>query len=447
MTQRIEGATNTNNPTTLIAYGAYDRHNYGDLLFAIVLKHYLEADGRFRVLIAGTKRSDLSEFGALPTISLKEALEATRDQPKVKLIVAGGECLTAQWESIIGYLAPQAVYYPIKAMPYLLGHRLFIRLSRALTSIPSDLPLVPAERELPGYQVMYNSVGGNGISRKRPLLHEAIVRNLRDCSYLSVRDRETSDELQRLGIKHTLVPDCAVLISDLYPQQPASDEPGHIVFHISDHFSRRRIDALAQQLRQISINTGLKIALLTIGKAPGHSDDEPLDKLQSLLGERAFRVSSGHIQDIIRCIATSKLYCGTSLHGAITAMTYAVPQIALFPRRVIKLSSFLKTWVPAHACDFAEVEDLSKRACSLMTSFGDGQKIELQNVVQRLKERVHDNLVHMANLHEQPTGRKSCSSDTTALARYPTLSGHKALYAKFSNESKAKTDEKAECSK
>ncbi|HAW22742.1 MAG TPA: polysaccharide pyruvyl transferase family protein, partial [Pseudomonas sp.] len=73
----------------VIAYGAYDRHNYGDLLFAIVLKRYLEADGRFSVIVAATKKSNLSSYGALPTVPLKKALEATRQQPKTMLIVAG----------------------------------------------------------------------------------------------------------------------------------------------------------------------------------------------------------------------------------------------------------------------------------------------------------------------------------------------------------------------
>ncbi|QGZ32065.1 polysaccharide pyruvyl transferase family protein [Stutzerimonas stutzeri] len=389
----------------VIAYGAYDRHNYGDLLFAIVLKRYLEADGRFNVLVAATKKSDLSSYGALPTIPLKKALEATRQQPKTMLVVAGGECLTAQWESIIGYLAPQAIYYPIKASPYLIGHRAFIRLSRMFTSIPSDIPLVLGERDLPGYKVMYNSVGGNEISRKKPLIHEAIKRNLKDCTYISVRDRETSAELDKLGVEHSLVPDSAILISDIFPQDQTA-APGHIVFHISDHHAKRRIEAIAQQLTELNVNTGLKIALLTIGKAPGHSDDGPLDKLHSLLGdERAYRVDSGNIEDIIRCIATSKLYCGTSLHGAITALAYAVPQIALLPQRVIKLSSFLETWVPKQSCGFAEVPQISQIGTNLINAFGDSQRAELRAVVEAMKGRVRANLDHMIKLYEQAPAR------------------------------------------
>ena len=390
----------------VIAYGAYDRHNYGDLLFAIVLKRYLEADGRFSVLIAATKNSDLSSYGALPTVPLKKALEATRQQSKTMLIVAGGECLTAQWESIIGYLAPQAIYYPIKASPYLIGHKAFIRLSRMFTRIPSDIPLVLGERELPGYKVMYNSVGGNEISRKKPLIHEAIRRNLKDCTYVSVRDRETSAELDKIGVQHSLVPDSAILISDIFPQQVDPGEPGHIVFHVSDHHAKRRVEAIAQQLTELNVNTGLKIALLTIGKAPGHSDDGPLDKLYSLLGEeRAYRVDSGNIDDIIRCIATSKLYCGTSLHGAITALAYAVPQIALLPQRVVKLSSFLETWVPKQSCGFAEVPQISQIGTNLIHNFGDSQRAELRAVVEAMKGRVRANLDHMVTLYEQAPAR------------------------------------------
>ena len=404
MTIRINGPSDdTNRKMKVIAYGAYDRHNYGDLLFAIVLKHYLETDKRFRVLVAATKKSDLSRFGALPTMPLKEALRATQQQRNTMLVVAGGECLTAQWESIIGYLAPPIIYYPIKASPYLIGHRQFIRMSRTLTSIPSDLPLVLGERELPGYQVMYNSVGGNEISRKKPLIHSAIKRNLKDSTYISVRDRETSAELEKLGIEHRLVPDSAVLISDIFPQQSTPNQSGHIVFHISEHHSRRHIEAIAEQLRELSDSSGLKIALLTIGKAPGHSDDTPLDKLQPLLGERAYRVDSGHIQDIIHCIATSKLYCGTSLHGAITALTYAVPQIALLPKRVVKLSSFLETWAPRRSCGFAEIDQINQAASTLLGAFGEPQKQELQTIVELLKHRVRSNLEHMLALHRKGT--------------------------------------------
>ena len=396
-------------PAKVIVYGAYDRHNYGDLLFAIILKRYLEADNRFSVLVAATKSSNLSRYGALPTIPLKKALQATRDQPDTLLIVAGGECLTAQWESIIGYLAPQSLYYPIKASPYLLGQKLFIRISRALTSIPSDLPLVLGEREFPGLRVMYNSVGGNEISRKNPLINAAIERNLKDCSYISVRDMETSAELDKLGIKHNLVPDSAILISDMYPQDAVAGEPGHIVFHVSDHHAKRRVEAIAQQLTELAVTTGLKIALLTIGKAPGHSDDEPLDKLQSLLGEHAYRVNSGNIEDIIRCIATSKLYCGTSLHGAITALAYAVPQIALLPKRVVKLSSFLETWVPKQSCGFAEVSEISRTAAALIDSFGEPQQAELCTVVEAMKNRVRNNLEHMIALHQQASSAEGAA--------------------------------------
>jgi hypothetical protein len=213
-----------------------------------------------------------------------------------------------------------------------------------------------------------------------------------------------------------------MLISDMYPVlQPPASAPGHIVFHISDHHAKRRVEALAQQLTELNMSTGLRIALLTIGKAPGHADDGPLDKLQSLLGDRAFRVDSGKIEDIIQCIATSKLYCGTSLHGAITALAYAVPQVALLPNKVIKLSSFLETWAPKYCAGYAEVRQLSQIAGNLLSAFGETQKTQLQGSVEALKARVRANLDHMIALHlgeraSQPQAAKANPLPTAALA-------------------------------
>src|SRR5690606_32765806 len=79
----------------------------------------------------------------------------------------------------------------------------------------------------------------------------------------------------------------------------------------------------------------------------------------------------------------------------------AVPQIALLPKRVVKLSSFLETWVPKQSCGFAEVAEISLTATALIASFGDAQKAELQTVIEAMKNRVRNNLEHMIALHQQ----------------------------------------------
>lgn len=384
----------------VILYGAYDRHNYGDLLFALILERFFQEQGRYTPLIAATKRSDLSAYGALPTLALKEALARTRQQPRTLLIVAGGEVLTARWESIIGYLAPRLAYYPIKLAPRLVGQRAFIAFSRWLTRVRSDLPLVLGEREVGGVRVMYNSVGGNALGSLSPRLREAAVKNLKDCTLLSVRDRETAAALKGLGVPHSLVPDSAILMSDYWPQFGRQDGPGHIAFQISAHHARHRLAGLAEQLRELHERSGLKIALLSIGKAPGHSDDAPLDRLQTILGSCAYRVDSGHIEQVMACIASARLYCGTSLHGAITALAYGVPHVALLPKQVVKLSAFVQTWSPQGCGALAEVADLATVGEWLLDHYGETERARTLAAVDALKAQVRGNLERMLALFE-----------------------------------------------
>ena len=56
-------------------------------------------------------------------------------------------------------------------------------------------------------------------------------------------------------------------------------------------------------------------------------------------------------------IANSRFFAGTSLHGNITAMSYAVPHIGL-NREISKLDNYLKTWDlegQNHCIDFEEL--------------------------------------------------------------------------------------------
>src|SRR5699024_2081618 len=63
-----------------------------------------------------------------------------------------------------------------------------------------------------------------------------------------------------------------------------------------------------------------------------------------------------NIYEIMGLIAFSKVYLGTSLHGAITAMSYLVPAIGL-NRKVHKLESYMRTWVSTQYSnlDFHEI--------------------------------------------------------------------------------------------
>lgn len=380
-----------------VVYGAYDRHNYGDLLFALVVREYIVRIAGVEPIIASTKDSDLGSYGALKTIALSKALRFPMEKcVERRLIVAGGEVLTARWESILGYLAPPVFYYPIKIVPYLIGYPLFSKISQWVTGIPAPMPFVPPSSVSASTKVYYNAVGGSAISKNSKAIKRYIKESLTSASYVSVRDEKTSAALKDLGVSSVLSPDCALLMSEMYPREDLlsratlgfdafiKGQGEFVVFHISQHHAKGRVQQIASELKKVFSSTGLRIALLSIGKAPGHSDDIPLDEIHKILPEESFRVSSGHVFDVMATIAHSKIYCGTSLHGAITAMAYGVPHIGLLPEEVTKLSAFLRAWSTEGYSDCLDVDGVSNGIIQLIGRATNAVEVE------RFQKRVAD---------------------------------------------------------
>lgn len=87
----------------VVLYGAFDRHNYGDLLFPLVMERMLSE--RFpdkKIVIAGLIDSDLTEFNALRTVGIKKALKQSKQD--VTVILAGGDVVSCDWLSAYSYL-------------------------------------------------------------------------------------------------------------------------------------------------------------------------------------------------------------------------------------------------------------------------------------------------------------------------------------------------------
>jgi hypothetical protein len=393
------------NNVQYIIYGAYDRHNYGDLLFALVLREYLVKLTGVEPLVAATKKSDLESFGALKTMAFSDALKAPlSDSAERRIIVAGGEVLTARWESILAYLAPRQLYYPIKLLPYFLGYPLFARAAEVLTGVAAKMPFVPPRSISPRTKIYYNAVGGSSIDKCSSTIKSYIKNSLMSAEFVSVRDNKTKNNLNELGVVSEVSPDCALLMSDMYPNvrlrtlvsetflEFLDTQGSYIVFHVSEHHAKGAVEIIADELKKISAKTGLRIALLSIGKAPGHSDDIPLDELSRLIPEISFRVESGHVFEVMQTIASSKLYCGTSLHGAITALAYCVPHIGLLPSKVLKLSSFLEAWSLPEAFGLSEYDRVADNVVECLRRANDGgYEARFFSHVASLKELVSNN--------------------------------------------------------
>ncbi len=191
---------------------------------------------------------------------------------------------------------------------------------------------------------MYNSMGGWPLRSYPPSSQQAIAGSLGKASFISVRDQESASILRELNPSlciHT-APDCVFLVADLLPREklaelasPAvrellQDAGEYFCFQCNPRYGRTNREELKQQLLALSSQSGLNILLTPIGRIHSFEDDVFLSSLAAEMGDRV-RVlpPSATVYDILYTLASARLFCGTSLHGVVTAMPYGVPFVPL----------------------------------------------------------------------------------------------------------------------
>jgi polysaccharide pyruvyl transferase WcaK-like protein len=323
-------------PATTILFGAFDRHNLGDLLFPHVVSALLPGHD---LHYAGLINRDLRAYGGHQLRSIAEL--ARELHGSVNLIHVGGELLTcaaADAQAMLG--------------------------AGASTSIFDPAPYVAAKARFrhPTWFAC-NAVGGADFDRSSPALREAVLARLRDMDSISVRDRQTQAALARHGIAAALVPDPGVMTAALFAeriaQHRASGEVAHIAGmfpngHIAVQFSAdfaddASLNSLAAQCDRLATATGLAIILFRAGAAPLHDSMDLYRALRQRMREsaRAALFESLNIWDICALIAASRGYLGSSLHGRMLALAYALPRVTLvLPHQAQpgKHRAFIEAW-------------------------------------------------------------------------------------------------------
>lgn len=330
-------------------WGAFDRFNYGDLLFPIVAERALEQLGYSGHMAAfGLKHSDLRLYGARPTGSLADL----RGSSVNNIIVAGGEVLGTRWFNMHLHISTPPLTYVLKGLRKGFGLAAADQLSRSLLQV-RDYPLpwvLPQSAFAGAPKLIYNAVGGgSNIVKLPPAAKTYLADTLQQAAYVSVRDRYTQRVLAELGVNAHLAPDSAALMARACTDMTASDatqalthEP-YICFQVSKHHARHRSAELAAALDNLQTQTGYNILLLPIGLAPAHEDHLALAHIRDIMHTPTLMpASDSSISDIMYLIAQSRVFIGSSLHGAITAMAFAVPHLAL--SGVAKLTRYLDTW-------------------------------------------------------------------------------------------------------
>jgi hypothetical protein len=357
--------------------GAFDRFNYGDLLFATVMERMLRGVAHAaQVGFYAIVRRDLRPLGGPRSQPLAELFRPGELPDGSVVIVAGGEVLDADWSDTVETAMSAPLVFLLRRVKQCLGRRAGERLRRRLTGTPLEQPWVLAPSDFSSHvRVAYNAVGGASFDRLPVAVRVRVEEKLAQARYLSVRDERTRDLLEagRLAGRVSLAPDSVVLLSSLYP--PASlgqwaappirelvgrYADGYLCFQINKKLGNGQGRLLAAQLEAVYRRHGLAALLLPIGRARFHEDQVPLAEVRRHLRTPAI-LAAGELttHDLTYLIASARAYAGTSLHGAIAALAYGVPSLGL-TQSVLKQAAFFRTWGIPGQCGVA-LEEMAAR--------------------------------------------------------------------------------------
>ncbi|MGO4331740.1 polysaccharide pyruvyl transferase family protein [Cupriavidus sp. 2TAF22] len=370
----------------VILFGAFDRHNFGDLLLPHIVARQLahplghplghRLPGQ-RLCHAGLASRNLLPYGGHRVSALAQ-LAARPGLRAADIIHAGGEILCCEaWEAAVMLQPPDeagAVIARLDGRP--VERQAW---TRSVLGVADLAPYVLPQGLFPhARRVIYNAVGGVGLDRRDPAMRAEVLGKLGAAAYVSVRDDMTRRILQANGVAARLAPDPAVMVAELFGARIrqrarrgevarviAAFPRGYLAVQFSADFGDDdTLDALAGQLGSAARATGHGVVLFRAGAAPWHDDLACYRRLAQRMGPPApYLFRSLDIWDICALIAHSRGFAGSSLHGRIVAMAFALPRLSLMrPGQepgTSKQAAFAGTWEPPGAPPAVAVRELA----------------------------------------------------------------------------------------
>jgi hypothetical protein len=379
-----EFSSNPPVPARVLAVGAYERDNFGDLLFLQLTERYLRGSD---VVASAPFPADMTALLDRQVVAVGHEL-TERDYDVVWTV--GGQVGATSAESAFRMSKPRAEYAAFRAASPAEQREI---LRAALHDAPLVSPYIPTlgafDRNVEAVSVL-NSVGLAGAAGHAPHVKEEVLEVFRTTDVVSVRDRESSRLLDRQGIPHTLAPDVVHSISLLEPYEtdPRSDivvvQAGTVLLRQFGH------ERLARTLVESKHLDGTRFRLLMAGTATGH---DSLDELE-LLAEHIHRLDSGREvevltdrrpMDIVHQIREAKVVVGTSLHVRIIAAAYGLPRVTLRRPKPAKYATVWDDLMPFNVED-DDVDD------AIGAALAAGQRAEVRAASERVSRLADENI-------------------------------------------------------
>ena len=315
-----------------ILYGAFGRHNFGDMLFPHIVKRVLEAQQiQTKIHFCDILSRDMTPWGGHNVRSIGDFFDSGDG---LNVIHVGGQVGGCTMEKSLLAFGQTENHIPeiqkLEEARMDLGYLL----SKSMLNNPNIF--------------IANSVGG---------CTPSALRKFEDYDFVSFRDKASHTKAVNAGLTNSLlVPDCAVmtkrLFGDLVDSRDSSAnisqlhrlfEKDYIAVQLNVNFITRT-PGISDQLGKIFRETDLPIVFFSAGAAPGlDSLGTYIETFSEHLPKTMTHFFDGlNIWDICNLISNAKCVIGTSLHVRIISVIYARPRLTLFLRP--KHKQFINRW-------------------------------------------------------------------------------------------------------
>lgn len=299
-------------PLPFVLFGAFDRHNLGDILLAHMAAHELSTP-----LFAGLAERDLTVCSGQRVMALAGLREP------MCLMHVGGELLDCDAAQAACMLGDASLRWPRRA-PYVV----------ACDALPA------------GSQTRFHAVGGVGLGQRDEPFRSEVLHALRQADELSVRDGVTLRWLNEAGIAATLVADPVTRVADVFRARILRCSRKHAPYVALQFAAECGDDATLAAIARGLERVGLPVLMFRAGAAPWHDAIEPYTRLAARLRVPCNLFTSLDVWEICGLIAGSNAFIGTSLHGRLVAEAFGVPALSLASGAAAKLRAYLETWQP-----------------------------------------------------------------------------------------------------
>lgn len=384
--------------TQVLLVGAYERENFGDLLFLLRTRDYMiNAQTTAVAPFSGDMMETLGQ-------NIPAFAETVRDKAFDAIWVVGGEVGGTTVADAYRMSAAEDDYEKFLALSPKARIAELERVSGMTVAASPYLPRPSSRVSTMGSNLVVNSVGLSGMRNLFGSRRDETWGAIQEASYVSVRDKESSDVLTKNSIQHELAPDLV-----------------HSYGLTVDHFGPRDSDvALIQVKAKVLASLGaeefaatlakskqlenFRLRLFSAGNARGHDSIELYEEValhfNRIAPNRSIEVSRTLMPlEKLREIATCGLWVGTSLHGLIISSSFDTPRVAL---ELDKLVRYATTWQETMPVGVAMSDVDAAIESALLESprsIASGRAMELAEMADRSAK-----LAASAALEQRPRG-------------------------------------------